>query len=65
MEPEFPPKKINILSDGNVLTFIETLKPLGSKEVFYIYKYTKSLTKKGTLLGVTAFDLNKMIRNNT
>lgn len=43
-----PPKKIEISSDGNVLEFIRVIeKSKVQKEPGYVYKYTKSETKKG------------------
>ena len=60
-----PPVTITIKSDLNVLTFKDTLKPKGGdKEVYYIYEYTKSKTKKGTLLGLTEQQLLKLINTN-
>jgi hypothetical protein len=60
-----PPVTITVKSDGNVLTFKDTLKPkIGDKEVLYIYEYTKSKTKKGTLLGLTESQLLKLISTN-
>jgi len=59
-----PPPKITILTDGNELKFKETLKPIGSKSLFYIYEYTKSKTKKGTHLGLTEIELEALIKNN-
>ena len=59
------PKEIKIKSDGNVLTFKETLKPkVGDKEIIYLYEYTVSKSKKGTLLGLTELQLLKLINNN-
>jgi len=60
-----PPVTIEIKSDGNILTFKDTLKPKGgSGELMYIYEYTKSKTKKGKLLGLTEQQLLKLISNN-
>ncbi len=60
-----PQPTITIKSDGNVLKFKETLKPVGQKEIFYIYIYEKSKTKKGQLLGLNESDLDKLIKINT
>lgn len=60
-----PPVTIKIKSDGNELTYKETLKPKGGdKEIFYIYEYTKSKSKKGKLLGLTEQQLLKLISTN-
>lgn len=58
------PKEIKIVSDGNVLKFKDTLKPVGGKETLFIYEYTKSKTKKGTFLGLNESDLQKLISTN-
>lgn len=58
-----PPKTIHIVSDDNTLTYQETLNPT-KKETIYIYKYTKSETKKGLFLGLTEPELNKIIKAN-
>lgn len=60
-----PPKTIEIISDGNILQFQNTIKPNGKGEVHYIYKYVKSLTKLDTLLGMNENELNKLIKINT
>ncbi len=64
VDDSFPPKKITIKSDLNVLTFKEMLKPFGSKEVYYTYQYTKSIYKKDQLLGLTEPELRKLIATN-
>lgn len=56
-----PPTTIQILSDGNTLTFQEILNPT-RKEPIYIYKYTKSITKKDQLLGLNEGELNNLIK---
>lgn len=48
-----PPNKILIRSDSNELKFKDTLKPVGGKEVFYIYEYVVSESKLGNKLGLT------------
>lgn len=58
-----PPKTITIKSDGNILSLHEVLTPAKKTEL-YIYKYTKSETKKGQLLGLTELELNKLIKEN-
>lgn len=52
------PKVIKILSDNNELEFIF------EKKGIYSYKYSKSKTKKGTVLELSENDLNKLIKNN-
>lgn len=59
-----PQKTITIKSDGNILTYKDTLKPLPKGELHYVYEYTKSLTKKGTMLGLTEKELEKLISTN-
>ena len=59
-----PPKTIEYLSAGNVIEFRSTLKPTGKSELHYIYEYTKSITKKGMLLGLTESELLKLIKVN-
>lgn len=58
-----PPKTITIKSDGNVLSLHEVLSPAKKTELF-IYKYTKSETKKGQFLGLTESELTKLIKAN-
>ncbi len=53
-----PPNKIQILSDGNELVF------KGVKGEFFIYEYTKSITKRGELLKLNEKELIKIINNN-
>ena len=59
-----PPIEIKIKSDGNVLKFIDTLKPVGGKEVFYIYEYVVSKSKMEQRLGLTEKELEKIISTN-
>ena len=58
-----PPTTIHIVSDDNTLTYQETLNPT-KKQTIYIYKYTKSETKKGLFLGLTELELTKLIKAN-
>lgn len=58
-----PPKTITIKSDMNELTLHEVLTPAKKTEL-YIYKYTKSNTKKGQFLGLTELELTKLIKAN-
>lgn len=58
-----PPKTITIKSDKNILTLHEVLSPAKKTELF-IYKYTKSETKKGQFLGLTEKELETLIKNN-
>lgn len=46
------------MSDNNQLELLE------SKKGNHIYKYTKSITKKGQLLGLTEAEIDKHIKNN-
>lgn len=59
-----PPKQIHILSDDNILDYVETKKP-PKGEVTFIYKYSKSKSKLGELLALNEVDLNKLIKQNT
>ena len=61
MQEAYPPKTIKILSDNNVLTYQEAIRPKGNSEVFYVYKYTKTITKKGLLLELNKTGLDKLI----
>jgi hypothetical protein len=56
-----PPRIITIKSDGNVLTYQDVLS---GKEIMYVYKYTKSKTKKGEKLYLTEAQLKKIITQN-
>jgi len=58
-----PPKTITIKSDMNELTLHEVLTHAKKTELF-IYKYTKSETKKGQFLGLTELELTKLIKAN-
>lgn len=53
-----PPKKIQIVSDQNVLEF-KSLK----KDVL-VYEYVESKSKLGMMLTVTELEIEKMIKNN-
>ena len=59
-----PPKQIHILSDDNILDYVETKKP-PKGEVTYVYKYSKSKSKLGELLALNENDLEKLINLNT
>lgn len=59
-----PPKQIHILSDDNILDYVETKNP-PKGEVTFIYKYSKSKSKLGELLALNEVDLNKLIKQNT
>lgn len=59
-----PPKQIHILSDDNILDYVETKKP-PKGEVTFIYKYSKSKSKLGELLALNENDLTKLIKVNT
>lgn len=59
-----PPKQIHILSDDNILDYVETKKP-PKGEVTFIYKYSKSKSKLGELLALNEKDLEKLINLNT
>ena len=55
------PDIINIVSDGNQLKFVTTLK---GKETLYVFEYTKSIDKLGIKLSLTERDLEKLIFTN-
>lgn len=59
-----PPNIIKIISDGNILEYQNQLTPIGTKNKQFIYKYTKSKTKKGTLLGLNENELTQLIKTN-
>lgn len=59
-----PPKQIHILSDDNILDYVETKKP-PKGEVTFIYKYSKSKSKLGELLPMDEQTLTKLIKVNT
>ncbi len=56
-----PPRTITIKSDGNILTYQDVLS---GKDIMYVYKYTKSKTKKGEKLYLTESQLKKIITQN-
>lgn len=58
-----PPKQIHILSDDNILDYVETKNP-PKGEVTFIYKYSKSKSKLGELLALNENDLEKLISTN-
>lgn len=55
------PKKIQFNSDGNILTYTGELQP--GKERYHIFRYTKSLTKKDQLLGLTEQEIISKLSN--
>ena len=59
-----PPKQIHILSDDNILDYVETKNP-PKGEVTFIYKYSKSKSKLGELLALNENDLTKLIKVNS
>ena len=59
-----PPKQIHILSDDNILDYVETKKP-PKGEVTFIYKYSKSKSKLGELLPMDEQTLTKLIKVNS
>ena len=59
-----PPKQIHILSDDNILDYVETKKP-PKGEVTFIYKYSKSKSKLGERLALNENDLTKLIKVNS
>lgn len=56
-------KQIHILSDGNILDYVETKKPTKGK-VTYVYKYSESISKKGLTLEMDEKTLEKLISTN-
>lgn len=58
------PQKFRMISDNNELEFLETIKPKKTGEVHYVFKYSKSETKLGLLLGLTEPEIEKLISNN-
>lgn len=59
------PQKIKIVSDDNELEFMGIIKPIGTAVKFNNYRYTKSETKCGQLLGLTDLELEKALKNQT
>ena len=51
--------KIRITSDGNELERVEIIKTKTGN--INIFKYTKSVTKLGTFLGLTDLELTKLL----
>lgn len=60
-----PPKTIDIKSDGNILEYIGKVTPIGTKVTFYQYRYIKSFTKLGTVVGYTETDLEQLLKINS
>ena len=57
-----PPDKIFIKSDDNQLEFIKTIpKNKENKEPLYVYKFSKSLSKKGMECMFTENVLRKLL----
>lgn len=59
----FPPKNIKVPSDGNELTFIETMPKKLNSEVYYNYLYLVSKTQQGQNLILPESQLKKNIAN--
>ena len=53
------PQTILIKSDANELTFVEK-----RKDGAYVFKYSKSISKKNQLLTLSENDLIKLIKQN-
>jgi hypothetical protein len=62
------PKSITIKSDGNVLEFVQVVKTgvngMKLPEPLYLYKYSKSITKKGQELLLTAKQIEALEKIN-
>lgn len=58
-----PYQKIKIISDGNELEYQNSITPDKKKANHLIYKYTKSETKLGQLMGWTEFEIDKLLEN--
>jgi len=61
------PIKIKVKEDGNQLEFVEKIERDGReklKEPKYVYRYTKSNTKKGQTLSVTEAQLSAALKND-
>ncbi len=59
-----PPKKLQITSDGNILE-LDRIIPVSKnvKTATYVYKYTKSKTKKGQETEFTEEYITKQLKN--
>lgn len=53
------PNKIRIKTDNNVLEFVRSEKK--GKEQVHLYRYIKSITKKGMELPLTESEINKLL----
>lgn len=58
----FPPNKILCVSDNNELVY-DGIVPIKGKPSMYIYKYVKSVTKKG-MFAMTENELRNYLKNN-
>ena len=61
------PIKIKVKEDGNQLEFVEKIERDGRvklTEPKFVYKYTKSQTKKGQTLSVTEAQLSAALKND-
>jgi|WorMetDrversion2_6_1045231.scaffolds.fasta_scaffold481001_2 hypothetical protein len=56
------PQKIKIISDGNELEYQSSIIDK-KKPTHLIYKYTKSITKLGELMGWSEFEIEKLLEN--
>ena len=54
--------KIRIISDGNELEYQSSIIDK-KKPTHLIYKYSKSITKLGQLMGWTEFEIEKLLEN--
>ena len=55
-------QKIKIISDGNELEYQNFITDK-KKPTHLIYKYSKSITKEGQLMGWTEFEIEKLLEN--
>lgn len=56
------PQRIKIISDGNELEYQSSIFDK-KKPTHLIYKYIKSITKEGQLMGWTEFEIEKLLEN--
>lgn len=57
------PKEIKILSDNNELSFVETIKL--KEGLIHKYVYSRSKSKKGTVLELSQEQLDKLLKLNS
>lgn len=55
-------QKLRIISDGNELEYQSSIIDK-KKPTHLIYKYTKSITKLGELMGWSEFEIEKLLEN--